>query len=68
MAMGFSSTEARLALRASFNDVDKAVEQIFKVSPFSLVAHSGLGLQARLFAEETGATRGEEGREGEETL
>ena len=32
MTMGFSSTEARLALRASFNDVDKAVEQIFKVS------------------------------------
>ena len=32
MAMGFKSTEARLALRAAYNDVDKAVEQIFKVS------------------------------------
>lgn len=32
MSLGFNSTEARLALRASFNDVDSAVEQIFKVN------------------------------------
>lgn len=31
MSMGFSATEAKLALRASFNDLDAAVEQIFKV-------------------------------------
>lgn len=31
MSMGFSNIEAKLALRASFNDVDKAVEHIFKV-------------------------------------
>ena len=30
MSMGFSSTEARLALRASFNNVDEAIEQILK--------------------------------------
>ena len=30
MAVGFNSVEARLALRASFNDVDAAVEQIFQ--------------------------------------
>lgn len=30
MSMGFTSTEARLALRATFNNVDAAVEQIFK--------------------------------------
>ncbi len=28
--MGFSNTEARLALRASFNNVDMAIEQICK--------------------------------------
>lgn len=31
MSMGFSSVEARLALRSSFNNVDAAIEQIFKV-------------------------------------
>lgn len=31
MSMGFDNVEARLALRAAFNDVDQAVEQIFKV-------------------------------------
>ncbi|CAF0966900.1 unnamed protein product [Brachionus calyciflorus] len=30
MSMGFSSTEAKLALRATFNNVDSAIEQIFK--------------------------------------
>ncbi|RNA00253.1 NEDD8 ultimate buster 1-like [Brachionus plicatilis] len=30
MSMGFSNTEAKLALRATFNNVDAAVEQIFK--------------------------------------
>lgn len=29
--MGFSATEAKLALRATYNNVDAAVEQIFKV-------------------------------------
>jgi hypothetical protein len=29
--MGFSSTESRLALRASFNNVDEAIEQIIRV-------------------------------------
>jgi hypothetical protein len=31
MSMGFTNTEARLALRSSFNNVDAAIEQIFKV-------------------------------------
>lgn len=31
MTMGFTSTEARLALRAVFNDVDLAVEHIIQV-------------------------------------
>jgi exonuclease VII small subunit len=31
MTMGFTATEARLALRASFNNVDSAIEQIFQV-------------------------------------
>ncbi len=30
MTMGFSNTEARLALRAASNNVDLAIEQIFK--------------------------------------
>lgn len=37
MAMGFNSTEARLALRASFNNVDEAIEQIIKVCFFSIL-------------------------------
>jgi hypothetical protein len=31
MTMGFTSTEARLALRATLNDVDSAVEHIIQV-------------------------------------
>lgn len=31
MSMGFTNTEARLALRSTFNNVDAAIEQIFKV-------------------------------------
>lgn len=38
MGMGFTSMEARLALRASLNDMDTAVGLIFKVnSSFNFV-------------------------------
>ena len=36
MSMGFSCVEARLALRAALNNVDAAIEQIFKVTKKSL--------------------------------
>ena len=36
MGMGFSSMEARLALRAAMNDMDTAVGLIFKVIIHSL--------------------------------
>ena len=36
MSMGFDIVESRLALRASFNNVDAAIEQIIKVCFFTL--------------------------------
>ena len=37
MTMGFTSTEARLALRATLNDVDSAVEHIIQVITFKII-------------------------------
>lgn len=34
MSLGFTHVEAKLALRAAFNDIDLAVEQILKVGTF----------------------------------